>query len=129
MALPSTFPLNLPGTSIEVDISPEYATEIHEAVSGKEDRASWRTQSRIRYVIRFPFLRVDTMAPSPNGSVSEYALIRGIVDDLKGAHGQISLVDPEGAGTNYVRLASDSVKFRQILPHIYSTELELITVL
>lgn len=65
----------LPLQSPRVDVRSDFATIIHTAASGKEQRTSLRVAPRRRFKVRFPALRQNVQAPVPHGAYSEVGVI------------------------------------------------------
>jgi hypothetical protein len=109
---------------------PRYSTQVNESVSGREVRVSWRTQPRIRYTLRFNFLRTGTQAPSPYTSYSETGVILAFLDQHLGALGSFLYADPYTGAQVRVRLVEDSLQMVQIVPGVWEIgQLQLETVL
>lgn len=121
---------DLPGADVAVSREPRYVTKIQEAVSGREVRTSWRTQPRVRYTLRFNFLRTATQAPSPNQGYSETGVILAFLDAHKGAFDSFQFRDPYTSETVQVRLVEDSVRMTKIVNGVWSVDsLQLDTVI
>ena len=104
----------LPGLSITVNREPRYATQIHEAVSGKEVRVGWRTVPRIRYQIKVT-TRNASNAPSPYASVTETQVILDFLNDHLGSLDSFLFPDPYTTSNVRVRLVEDSLRMTQIV--------------
>ena len=104
----------LPGLSITVNREPRYATQIHEAVSGKEVRVGWRTVPKIRYQIKVT-ARNASNAPSPYSAITETQIILDFLDDHLGSLDSFLLPDPYTTSNVRVRFVEDSLRMTQIV--------------
>ena len=121
---------SLPGLAPEVAREPRYATQIYESVSGREVRVSWRTQPRVRYTLKFNFLRTASQAPTPYTSYSEMGVLMSFLDTHLGSFGSFLFADPYTGSQVRVRFVEDSIRMTQIVSGIWSVEqLQLETVL
>jgi hypothetical protein len=120
---------SLPGVDVAVTREPAYATQVHEAVSGKEVRVSWRTAARIAYRLRFNFTRTATAAPSPYATSSETQVILDFLDTHLGSFDSFLYLDPYTAANVRVRLVEDSIRMEQMVPGVWTAELSLVSVL
>jgi hypothetical protein len=121
---------SLPGVDVAVTREPAYATQVHESVSGKEVRVSWRTAPRIHYRLRFNVLRAATAAPSPFAAYHEEDVILHFLDTHLGSFDSFLYLDPHTNANVRVRLVEDSLRFEQIVPGLWQvSELSLVSVL
>jgi hypothetical protein len=120
----------LPGLDVQVTREPRYATQVYESVSGREVRVSWRTQPRIRYTLKFNFLRTGAQAPSPYTSYSETGVILSFLDTHLGSFDSFLYADPYTGSQVRVRLVEDSIQMTQIVPGAWEVgQLQMETVL
>jgi hypothetical protein len=120
----------LPGLDVAVERSPSYATEVHESVSGKEVRVSWRTLPRISYKIRINGARTGTDAPSPYAAMDEMAVLIYFLDLHKGSFESFLYPDPYTGSNVRVRLVEDSLRMVQVVSGWWRIDsLELVSVL
>jgi len=121
---------SLPGLSPDVSREPRYATQIHEAISGRETRVSWRTTPRTVYTLTFNFARVSEAAPSPFAAYNEMSVLLKFLDDHRGAWDDFLFDDPYDAAQVRVRLVEDSIQMVQIVPGVWAVaQLQLATVI
>jgi len=113
---------SLPGFDVAVDRVPYYATEIHESVSGKEIRVSWRTQPRIRYRITINGARTGTSAPSPYAAKNEMEALLYFLDLHKGSFESFLYPDPYTGSNVRVRLVEDSLRMTLVVPGWWSVQ-------
>jgi len=120
----------LPGLDIAVSRQPYYATEVHEAVSGREVRVAWRTNPRVRYLLQVNGARTATQAPSPYSSYSEMGVLLAFLDTHLGSFDSFLYPDPYTGANVRVRLVEDSIRMTRVVDGWWKVEsLELVTVL
>lgn len=83
---------DLPGKLPTVSRTPEYATGVQVAASGKEYRAAWGTQPRTRYRLQYEFLRAD---PTAADALLEWQRLVGFYNRHWGAFDSFLYPDPE----------------------------------
>jgi phage-related protein len=111
----------LPGLSIEVVREPYYSTKILRSVSGREVRAAWRSQPKVRYSLRFNFARTSVQAPG-FPAYSEIGVLMAFLDQHLGAADSFLYADPYTGSSVRVRFVEDSIQMAQIVPGVWSVD-------
>jgi hypothetical protein len=97
----------LPGLLMRVSRDSLHNFDVHESISGKEQRVSWESTPRYRYRITYEFLRDNVSAPSPFGAYSELDAVIYIVDQCRGGWDFFAYTDPVDGTSRNVRLDGD----------------------
>jgi hypothetical protein len=126
----------LPGLSVEKVRAPGYSTRTLRAVSGKEVRVAWRASAIVTYRLKFNFLRSTVYAPNETGSggqdwsaYTELALVKAFHTTHRGSWDSWHLLDPDGGADVTVHFVDDVLSLTQVVPGVWSGELEVESVL
>jgi hypothetical protein len=107
------FPLDLPGVDIKIERTPIYSTAVLEAQSGKEQRASWWSAPRYKYVVQVNFMRSN----GPDGDEG-YRLI-DFLDQHAGRFDSFLLDDPYDGVQRRVRFDDDALLTARVLDGVW----------
>ena len=108
----------LTGTKIDITREVVYSTTTQGSDAGFETRISRASTPRVRYHVTVEFM-----------TDGERTALRSLHDTVKGSWGSFTFTDPETAGSVNVRFESDALSFTRICATLWSTEVDLITVL
>lgn len=115
------FPSAHPGVKIGVSRTPMYATKRFEAISGAEQRISWRAGARYRYVLDFDFLR---------DSYNEVQSLLAFIAYHRGSYDSFIYADPYDGINVRVRFEDDSTEVVRLVGGIWQVKkLAMISIL
>jgi hypothetical protein len=118
----------LPGLTSDVVRTEEFATDVFETVSGKEQRTTWWTLPRFHYALKYEVTRTAVAAPAPFGAYSEIGVLLYFLDTHYGSFDSFLYDDPYDATQRRVRFKEDTMKITQIVPGHWEVAFELIQV-
>jgi hypothetical protein len=110
-----------PAIKISVSRTPLFSTKVFEAISGAEQRISWRSGPRYRYVLDFDFLR---------DSYNEIQALLAFVEYHRGRFDSFVYLDPYTGTWVRVRFDDDATEVVRLLGGIWQVKkLAMISIL
>lgn len=109
----------LEGLDVAVEREPEYATTIHESVSGREDRTSWWAAPKYRYNLKFNYLRQ---------SANEVSALLDLHAASSGSLKTFTYTDPYDGVTRDCRFSRDGLRIVRIVDGVWQCEVEIVSV-
>lgn len=103
-----------------------FDTTTHTSASGKELRSSWMTAPRHRLTLRIQCRTAVTLS-FDGGTYNERSAIEHLFDVVRGSWDSF-LYNDDGTERR-VRFADDELSFEQIVPGLWETTIDLVSVL